>query len=419
MSNHLAIATVTAALQRSLQAVVQADVDGARVTTVRPDSSGGGTPETGVNVFLYQVSPNPAWRNADLRTRFANDQMVKRPQAALDLFYLLSFYGSEAELEPQRLLGSVIRTLHSQAYLHHEMIQDTISDSTFAYLAGSDLGEQVEVVKFLPQTFTTDELSRVWSVLFQVPYVLSLGYQASIVLIESDDIPQRALPVRDRRFHTGANPPQVDRIVNRDGPREPITLDSSLLVLGQRLKGSNTQIRIGDALVPLTKTEASQVEVPLSAFPETELYPGVQTLQVVQFREETQSPDPRRKVESNGAPFILRPTLVSAAPVALEDDGEEGFSGTLQVIVRPQVGPRQRVVLLLNERTTRQPAAYSFDCPRRREDTGTLQIAIRNVKAGEYLMRLQVDGAESLLTVDKNTNSPTFEQYNGPTLAIG
>lgn len=417
MSNHLAIATVTAALQRSLQAVVQADVEGARVTTVRPDNNGGGTPETGVNIFLYQVSPNPAWRNSDLRTRFANDQLVKRPKAALDLSYLISFYGNESELEPQRLMGSVIRSLHAQAYLRQEMIQDTITDSTFAYLAGSDLGDQMEIVKFLPLTYTTDELSRVWSVLFQVPYVLSLGYQASIVMIESEDIPQRALPVRDRRFHAGANPPQIERIVNQEGPREPITLTSTLYVLGQRLKNGHTQVRLGDALIEPRKIEANQIELALADVPEAELNPGVQTLQVVQFSD-AHGAEPHHKVESNGAAFVLRPTLGAIAP-RLEDTGEDGFSGNITLTVRPQVGPRQRVVLLLNERSTRQPAAYSFDCPKRRAETDTLTIAIRGVKAGEYLVRVQIDGAESLLTVDTHSGSPTFEQYNGPTVLIG
>jgi hypothetical protein len=417
MSNHLAIATVTAALQRSLQAVVQADVEGARVTTVRPDAGGAKTPETGVNIFLYQVSPNAAWRNSDLRTRLTNDQLVKRPKAALDLFYLISFYGNETELEPQRLMGSVIRTLHAQAYLRQEMIQDTISDSTFAYLAGSDLGDQIEIVKFLPLTYTTDELSRVWSVLFQVPYALSLGYQASIVMIESDDIPQRALPVRDRRFNTGPNPPQIERVLNLEGPREPITLGSSLLILGQRLKGEHTQIRLGDTLVSPQKVEANQIEISLASFDIATLNPGVQSLQVLHFQNGSQPPDPRRKIESNGAPFILRPTLVSVTSEDLEDT-DEGLSGDIVVTVSPPVAPRQPVVLLLNERSTRQPAAYSFDCPRRADTTTTLRIAVRDVKAGEYLVRLQVDGAESLLTVDTDPSSPTFEQYNGPTVVI-
>jgi hypothetical protein len=60
VSNYLAIATVTATLQRILQSSVQADVDGVRVTTVQPGQIGKGTPETGLNLFLYQVSRNLA-----------------------------------------------------------------------------------------------------------------------------------------------------------------------------------------------------------------------------------------------------------------------------------------------------------------------------------------------------------------------
>jgi len=57
MSNYLAIATVTATLQRLLQSAIQLDLPGAKVTTVRPEASGGKTPEVGVNIYLYQAIP--------------------------------------------------------------------------------------------------------------------------------------------------------------------------------------------------------------------------------------------------------------------------------------------------------------------------------------------------------------------------
>jgi hypothetical protein len=37
---------------------------------------------------------------------------------------------------------------------------------------------------------------------------------------------------------------------------------------------------------------------------------------------------------------------------------------------------------------------------------------------GTFLLRVRVDSAESLLTVDTNTASPTFNQYIGPTVTI-
>src|SRR5215208_4441545 len=139
MSNYLAIATVTATLSRALTAAVGADVPGAAVTTLRPDDSTNGTPDTGVNVYLYQVTPNATWRNADLPTRREDGQLVQRPQVALDLQYLLSFYGNEVQLEPQRLLGSVVRTLHTRPVLTRQMIRGTVSDVIF--LTNSNLAE--------------------------------------------------------------------------------------------------------------------------------------------------------------------------------------------------------------------------------------------------------------------------------------
>jgi hypothetical protein len=81
MSNYLAIATVTATLARFLQSAIQLDLPGAKVTTVRPEATGGKTPELGMNIYLYQVTPNPAWRNYDLRTR--------RPKGELQHFRML------------------------------------------------------------------------------------------------------------------------------------------------------------------------------------------------------------------------------------------------------------------------------------------------------------------------------------------
>ncbi len=71
------------------------------MTNVRPDDQAH-LPAVGVNIFLYQVSPNVAWRNADLPTPRADNSLLHRPQAALDLNYLLTFYGEDTTLDQQR-----------------------------------------------------------------------------------------------------------------------------------------------------------------------------------------------------------------------------------------------------------------------------------------------------------------------------
>jgi hypothetical protein len=76
MSNFLAIATATATLRQVLDDAVKVDVNGAEVKTVRPNAPTNELPSPGVNVFLYQITPNTAWRNCDLPTRRTNGDVV-------------------------------------------------------------------------------------------------------------------------------------------------------------------------------------------------------------------------------------------------------------------------------------------------------------------------------------------------------
>ncbi len=185
MSNYLAIATVTAVIRDVLQAVAIQAVPGATLTTRRPEKvTGDVTDKPGINVFLYQVQPNLALTNADLPTQNFNGLYTQKPAVALDLYYLFSFQGSDLELEPQRLMGSAVSALHSQPILTTADIQATIQNSS--YLSGSDLASQVERVKFTPMALSLEELGRLWSVFFQIPYILSMAYIASVVIIETD-----------------------------------------------------------------------------------------------------------------------------------------------------------------------------------------------------------------------------------------
>ena len=143
MSNALAIATVTTALAQIVRTAVQSVLPGSDVLTERPDSAPLGQPRA--RLFLYQVSPNGSLRNNDLPTRAANGNVVKRPTTALDLHYLLAFYGNENDLEPQRMLGAAVRDLHAKPVLMRQMIEDAIASE--AFLAESNLVDAVEQVK--------------------------------------------------------------------------------------------------------------------------------------------------------------------------------------------------------------------------------------------------------------------------------
>ncbi|HKR22687.1 MAG TPA: hypothetical protein VJS17_08840, partial [Pyrinomonadaceae bacterium] len=52
------------------------------------------------------------------------------------------------------------------------------------------------------------------------------------------------------------------------------------------------------------------------------------------------------------------------------------------------------------------------------DETDTIEFIISNVAAATYLVRVQVDGAESPLERDTNNASPTFNQFIGPLVII-
>jgi hypothetical protein len=430
MSNFLAIATATATLSQLLQDAAGEAVTGATVTTRRPEAPNGAE-EAHVNLYLYQVTPNAAWRNADLPTRRSDGGLSQRPQAALDLHYLLSFFGDELQLVPQRLLGGVVRTLHARSVLTREMIRKAIDTLVSAdpthFLQHSDLAEQVELIKFSPIPLNLEELSKLWSVFFQTPYTLSVAYQGTVVLIESEEMPHKALPVRKRKLYVlPFNHPVIERLLNaeveEDAGADPrITMASILVIQGRQLRGQITHVRIGSVLAPpppLTITD-TRISLPLASL--TALRAGVQSVQVVHDIPMGEPEVPHRGVESNVAAFVLSPTITPtiSAISSVVENGIALFSATVTVTFAPSVGRTQRLRLLLNEfnaPNTRPPRDYSFTAPKdngitnpNQADTASVAFSISRVLAGEYLVRAQVDGADSVLRMNLAVSPPVFE----------
>ncbi len=429
MSNYLAIATVTATLQRILQDTVQVDVEGARVTTVRPDNVGRGIPETGVNIFLYRVAP-VNWRNQDLPGRRSTGEIQKRPRIALELNYIVTCYGNEVELEPQRLLGSVVRTMHSQPILKTEAIRNTLDDSGFRYLRESDLSDQVESVKFAPLGLSTEDLSKIWSIFFQTPYSLSIAYQGSAVLIESEDIPRRALPVRESRFGISPQKPVISKVTSLDSLNEVwqstedrlILANSTIAIEGLRLQGNNNLVRIGGVdVIPQEVSDRSaprqerdrKIVLDLSTVSHRDLRAGVQGIQVIKRNSQEQ-----RINESNVFPLVLLPTLQKITVEAVRPIGEELYTVRVSIATQPTIGKNQRLNLLLNSNTGEREREYVFKIPPLEADSDRIITEISPIASGEYLARLQVDGVESLLTIDTDENSPNYQKYIAPLLVI-
>ena len=409
MSNYLAIATVTATLQKMLQEEISREMPGIQVTTLRPDAVNSNISGACLNIYLYHATPNPAWRNADLRTRRPKADLIKHGQAGLDLHYLFTFYGEEQAYEPQRLMGATIRALVDNPMLTEDMIQESVEHSGVPALEGSTLMDQVQAVRLVPSTLTTEELSRIWSVFFQLPYSLSFPYQASAILIQGEKAGQAALPVLTRNTYITAARPVITQ-VESEAANALITLDSTIVVQGRQLAGKDTtQVQLGKTrLSPQVATD-TEVKLTFSMLAREDilrLRAGSQGIQIVRLQvpEGVRSPQAANErtfdkaIESNVMPFVLCPKIQKKQGIHLQNidlNDDDLYTGILTLSLDLQVDPKQRVFLLLN--SISQSQTYIFRPTKRRQQTEQLSFPIAGIEAGDYFVRVQVDGAVSPL----------------------
>lgn len=414
MSNHLAIATVTAALREHLSPAVKAAVDSAKVTLARPHKASDTSADEAalVNLYLYQVTPNAALRNLDLPTRGRDGSMRQRPRTGIDLHYLLTFYGDQNFLEPERMLGNVIKTLHAQPILSRTMIEQLVADATnYPMLADSDLHHAVDLVKFTPIPFSLEELSKLWSVFLQTPYTLSTAYVGAAVVIEADSAPASALPVRSRRIYVDPfRSPTIECVLANDDAMRLLEADVRLYIHGSQLKGEVTRLSLGGREFTPNAIGDSVIEADLATAPSGVVRAGAQTLTVVHYRGEPG--DLRIAAESAAVAVMVHPKVdnVTVGVVTVRDDDFRDVALVIDLI--PAVAVGQRIEIVFNGVGGPPTPSYNFVLAPTTTETSQLDVTVAAVAEGEYLFRVQVDGALSALDTDAGG------QYYAPKVVI-
>jgi hypothetical protein len=417
MSNHLAIATVTAALGRIVHAAAESSgVGSVGLDFGRPTAAGDGQTARKVQIYLYQVSPNAALRNADLPTRGSDGKLVDRPQVALDLHYLLTFYGGQQTLEPERMLGAVARNLHARPLLSRQSIQDAITNHP--ELVGSNLADAIERVRFTPAAMSLDELSKLWSVFFQTPHALSIVYHANLVLIEAEESGPTALPVLSRSeedrgvdavpdiqssfptlegIHIGI--PEDAGKVPRPRSYPGVQLGAYLILVGSNFDGDTVEVEFRHSrfsepdhplfmapirlIVPPTDRTITEVRVaiPNDVAAQTEWRAGPHTVSVIITRGD-------KTHATNALPLVLAPRITSISPPNTISRDANG-NVTLTLTASPVVLTTQKATLLLVDR--------EIAAELRTADSDPLQFAITDAPGvTDAVVRLRVDGVDSI-----------------------
>lgn len=395
MSNFLAIATVSAVLQRLLTPVARAAVTGAEVWVDRSDVK---RQKEGVNIYLYRHSLDSVSRNADLPARRANGTLTNRPKVAATLHYLLTFHGKDDLMVPQRLLGATLAALHTRPIITHALIEAvndeaTVPSGMHRFLAFNDLLDAEELVRVSPDPMSLDELSKLWSVFFQSPYQLSATYVASAVLLEETlETPLPAPPViRSQLAVRALLKPTILSARNAADPRAPLVASSVLQIEGSGLSGDRTRVRVGSAeLTPdPDRLTAFSVDVDVTG---PSLRAGLQPVTVAHRWLVGDPAQPRGGETSNAVGVLVAPTITI-----------DVTAGQIEVTSDLSIGPRQQASVTLLDRTSGESARV-IDVPERTAEATTVTVprpgASPELPAGQYGVVLTVDGAPSPVTHD-------------------
>ncbi|TYO63531.1 DUF4255 domain-containing protein [Bradyrhizobium hipponense] len=410
MSNPAAIAAVTATIRNLLTTGVTADPDlvDTTVTMQAPHlARTNGNSANQINIFLYNVRPSGSWLNMPSPVTVRPGEFGV-PVLGLNLYYLITVFGRDNDAQrpfSHQLLGRAMSTLHDHPLLGADEIK--------AALADNDLWNQAERVRFTLQPLSVDEIGKMWPG-FQTHYQLSVAYEAAVVLIDSARPIVTPLPVLTRgRSDSGISAlanvlsqfPTIDSVEPPD--KQPMALPGNAIKLGGRnLSGDRVTVKFASPRLPApievpADGASSDSEVIVKIPDDSANFPaGLYTIAaVVRKRSEPDQSGnemPPSVHTSNETPLSVAPRITSNLPV--EAQIAQG-TATISLNCAPEVRPEQRVSLLLG--------STEISAAPRTAQTGQLAFAVTDAVAGEFWIRLRVDGVDSQL-VDYSKSPPTF-----------
>jgi len=386
VSTAAAIATTTATLQQLLEQSTSAN----SVTTLPPGiARDPNNNSSQLNVFLYKTDIDTAFSNAPLPGSSRPNESA-HPPLALSLRYLVTCYGADDnDISGQQVIGEAMLALHDHAVLSRDLINGIVPDS--------GLHDQLERVRITASPMTVDELIKLWTV-FQTDYRLSQAYEVSVALIESERPAVTPLPVLRRgaadrgvELQTDALPP-FPCIENVEFANQNIeaVAGESVIFRGHHLDATNAVIRFNnqrlddfvDVAAAANTASSITVQIPV---PPTGFVSGVYIVQAVL----TDGPVTRL---SNAIGMSIAPEISNLVV------GGGVNNRTLTIDLTPDVADGQQVSLLLGGQ---QFTGFTQPAP------GQVEFALGTVTAGNYLVRLRVDGVDSRL-IDRTAEPPEF-----------
>jgi Pvc16 N-terminal domain len=423
VSSPLAIAAVTAALKDLLNdGMLNHDLSSVgsfSVTALPPDRiTTGQTEPNQLNLFLYQVTPNLGWRNAGLPSRDGNGVRLSAAPLALDLHYLLTAYGSQ-DFNAEILLGYAMQLLHETPVLTRAQLRTVLGapspvngainplPAPFGPLSAIDLADQIELIKITPVFLSTEDLSKMWTAM-QARYRPTMAYMASVVLIQVANSGRAAPPVLKRGPDDAGNAatasafPTLTRVRPKASDLLPaMRLGDDLLINGSHLDdpGSiqvvieNAKAGIVHQISPTGGGNESEMTVHIPSVLDDP--DAINHWAIGLYSMSLRVSRPTLPVAtSNTVPIVLAP-LITVDPL-----GASVGDILLTITCTPRLRPEQEggARLIFGSRTIQADSIVTPNTPESpdMQEPTTLTFTVPSVLEGEYLVRLRVDGVDSL-----------------------
>jgi hypothetical protein len=400
MSNQLAIAAVTATLRSLLMRGV-----GIQEVTARPlDNARRSATGNQLNLFLYQVLPDAAFRNQDMPRRTKPGE-TGYPALPLVLYYLLTAYSDdEDDTNAHRLLGEAMGVFYDHPLLGAAEIKN--ATSPVADLAASDLHEQIERVRITLEPLTFDHMSKLWTT-FQTHYRVSAAYQVSVVLIESTRLPRTPLPVLKRGEDDRGVTSQPDLtapfpvLSSLELPKRQLSAQPGdvISIFGSRLAGATGRLNSLRIASPPQPATAAVSDAQLDLTLPNNLAPGFYTIA-------GELVTPHGTIASNELPLAVAPVITTALPMNV---ARAGGTATIDLTTSTDALREQRVSLLLGDFEVKRKLAANPPA-----SSNAFEFVIATPAGGEFptpigvalLARLRVDGVDSEIIAPLGAGQP-------------
>jgi hypothetical protein len=373
----------------------------------------GPTEPNQLNLFLYQVTSNPGWRNMGLPSSNSRGEALGSTPLALDLHYLLTAYGSQ-DLNAEVLLGYAMHLLHETPVLTREKLRISlglpsppVDSSILPLIVGNvsavDLADQIELIKISPVFLNTEDLSKMWTAM-QARYRPTMAYMASVVLIQGTTGMRVAPPVLKRGQDDrgpvafGSPFPTISGVRPAVSDLLPaMRLGDDLLVTGTYLNGQgpitalfeNSKAKLLEQITPAMTGSSTRLTVHVPGIDDDASAMNKWAVGLYALSLRLRRPD-SPSWTTNGMPIALAPLITVSPPNASPGDID------VTVTCTPRLRPEQEAHASLIF-GTRQIFPESIDTPP--DDLTsptTLVFTVPAVAAGEYVVRLRVEGIDSL-----------------------